>query len=119
MSFDGTYTDSLTLDQARLPDVIGGAAHARRAGHPHHGGPVRLYAAPMYGYKSMKWLVRHPAHRRVEPGYWEGCGYSIDGFVGESNGPSDEPTGYHQPDGRTSCSASPARYARSMGGPVR
>ncbi len=23
-----------------------------------HGGPVRLYVAPMYGYKSIKWLSR-------------------------------------------------------------
>ena len=23
-----------------------------------HGGPVRLYVAPMYGYKSLKWLER-------------------------------------------------------------
>ena len=52
------YTDSLTLDQARLPDVIV-ALQMLGADVTHdHGGPVRLYVAPMYGYKSVKWLNR-------------------------------------------------------------
>ena len=48
-SFDGAYTESLTLAQARRPDVI---AAYRFEGDPlsdTHGGPVRLYVAPMYG----------------------------------------------------------------------
>ena len=28
-----------------------------------HGGPVRLYVAPMYGYKSCKWLEQHRGGR--------------------------------------------------------
>src|SRR6195952_181232 len=53
-SFDGTYTDSLTLDQARLPDVLVALKMLGSDVTHDHGGPVRLYIAPMYGYKSVK-----------------------------------------------------------------
>ena len=91
-SFDGTYTESLTLEQARRPDVI---AAYRMEGGPIsdvHGGPVRLYVAPMYGYKSCKWLSRVTVVPEVEPGYWEERGYDVDGWVGKSNERSDSPT---------------------------
>jgi DMSO/TMAO reductase YedYZ molybdopterin-dependent catalytic subunit len=91
-SFDGTYTESLTLEQARLPDVI---VALQMLGGPvshNHGGPVRLYVAPMYGYKSAKWLSGIELTREVVPGYWEHRGYDIDGFVGKSNGRDDAPT---------------------------
>jgi DMSO/TMAO reductase YedYZ molybdopterin-dependent catalytic subunit len=92
-SFDGTYTESLTLDQARLPDVIVALDMLGGPVSHNHGGPVRLYVAPMYGYKSVKWLNGIELTADVIPGYWEHRGYSIDGFVGKSNGRSDEPTG--------------------------
>jgi DMSO/TMAO reductase YedYZ molybdopterin-dependent catalytic subunit len=47
----------------------------------------------MYGYKSLKWLSGIELTHRVRPGYWEGSGYSIDGWVGSSNGRDDAPTG--------------------------
>jgi DMSO/TMAO reductase YedYZ molybdopterin-dependent catalytic subunit len=47
---------------------------------------------PMYGYKSLKWLDRIELTREVEPGYWEHRGYDVDGWVGRSNGRSDDPT---------------------------
>jgi DMSO/TMAO reductase YedYZ molybdopterin-dependent catalytic subunit len=91
-SFDGTYTESLTLDQARRRDVLvatemlgGPVSHA-------HGGPVRMYVAPMYGYKSIKWLDGIELTDRVRPGYWEGEGYDVDAWVGRSNGRDDAPT---------------------------
>jgi DMSO/TMAO reductase YedYZ molybdopterin-dependent catalytic subunit len=90
-SFDGVYTESLSLDQARRDDVI--VAH-RMMGGPvsrEHGGPVRLYVAPMYGYKSLKWLERIEVVDELVPGYWEERGYDIDAWVGESNGRDDEP----------------------------
>jgi DMSO/TMAO reductase YedYZ molybdopterin-dependent catalytic subunit len=93
VSFDGTYTESLTLDQARLPDVL---VALRMLGGPvshDHGGPVRLYVAPMYGYKSVKWLSGIELTSAVVPGYWEHRGYAVNGWVGTSNGRSDEPTG--------------------------
>ena len=58
-----------------------------------HGGPVRLYVAPMYGYKSLKWLSGIELTGRVVPGYWEERGYEIDAWVGSSNGRDDDPTG--------------------------
>jgi len=92
-SFDGTYTDSLTLDQARLPDVIVALQMLGGDVSHDHGGPVRLYVAPMYGYKSVKWLSGIEVTDAVVPGYWEHRGYDVDGFVGTSNGRGvDEPT---------------------------
>ena len=91
-SFDGEYTESLTLAQARRPDVI--VAYGMEGGDvPHiHGGPVRMYVAPMYGYKSTKWLDTIELTAQVEPGYWEHYGYDVDGWVGHSNGRQDTPT---------------------------
>ena len=49
-----------------------------------HGGPVRLYVAPMYGYKSIKWLNRIEVTDKVVDGYWEGYGYPADAWIGGS-----------------------------------
>lgn len=91
-SFDGTYSESLTLDQARRPDVIVALRMLDGEISHDHGGPVRMYIAPMYGYKSTKWLSEIELTAQVEPGYWEGLGYDVDGWVGRSNGRDDEPT---------------------------
>jgi DMSO/TMAO reductase YedYZ molybdopterin-dependent catalytic subunit len=91
-SFDGAYTESLTLEQARRDDVM--AAHWMIDGPVKqvHGGPVRLYVAPMYGYKSLKWLDRIEVVDELTPGYWEVRGYDVDAWVGDSNGRSgDDP----------------------------
>ncbi len=89
-SFDGTYTDSLTLGQARLPDVLVALQMLGDVVTHNHGGPVRLYVAPMYGYKSVKWLSGIEVTDEVVPGYWETRGYDVDGFVGRSNGRSND-----------------------------
>ncbi|MFI6351387.1 molybdopterin-dependent oxidoreductase [Streptomyces sp. NPDC050743] len=90
--FDGTYTESLTLAQARRPDVLVALRmQDKDIGHD-HGGPVRLYVAPMYFYKSAKWLSGITVTDQVEPGYWERLGYDVDAWVGRSNGRTDEPT---------------------------
>ncbi len=86
-SYDHADTESLTLDQARRPDVI---VAYRMLGAPvtrEHGGPVRLYVAPMFGYKSLKWLSAIRAVDRVEPGFWERNGYPVNGWVDGSIGP--------------------------------
>ena len=90
-SFDGAYTESLTLEQARRPDVL--VAYEMLGGpvSRQHGGPVRLYVAPMYGYKSCKWLSAIEVTERVEEGYWERRGYDTDAWVGRSNGRDDAP----------------------------
>ncbi len=91
-SFDGEYTESLTLAQALRPDML---VAYQLEGHDittEHGGPVRLYAAPMYGYKSIKWLDGIEVVEQVTPGYWENEGYAVDAWVGKSNGLNDDPT---------------------------
>ena len=80
-SFDGTYTESMTLAEARRPDVI---IALRMLGKPvthDHGGPVRMYAASMYGYKSTKWLSAIEVTSDEVPGYWEHRGYHINGTI--------------------------------------
>ncbi|WP_084704451.1 molybdopterin-dependent oxidoreductase [Phaeacidiphilus oryzae] len=90
--YDGVYTESLTLDQARRPDMMVAYAMNDRPVSDAHGGPVRLYAAPMYFYKSAKWLAGITVTDHVQPGYWEHYGYDVDAWVGRSNGRDDEPT---------------------------
>jgi DMSO/TMAO reductase YedYZ molybdopterin-dependent catalytic subunit len=88
-SYDGTDTESLTLEQARLPEVI---VAYRMLGAPvttPHGGPVRLYVGPMFGYKSLKWLSAIRVVDRVIPGFWELRGYPVDGWRDGSTGPTD------------------------------
>lgn len=90
-SFDGVYTESLTMDQARLPDVI--VAYQMLGGpvaRP-HGGPVRLYIPEMYGYKSIKWLSKISVTAVERSGYWEQYGYDLNAWIGRSNGRSDAP----------------------------
>lgn len=90
--FDGAYTESLTLQQARRSDVLVALRmQDKDLGHS-HGGPVRLYVAPMYFYKSAKWLSGITVTESVKPGYWEERGYDVDAWVGRSNGRDDEPT---------------------------
>ena len=90
--FDGAYSESLTLDQARRSDILVALRmQDKDIGH-NHGGPVRLYVAPMYFYKSAKWLSGITVTEDVRPGYWEDRGYDVDAWVGRSNGRDDDPT---------------------------
>ncbi|MFJ9724208.1 molybdopterin-dependent oxidoreductase [Streptomyces sp. NPDC101209] len=90
--FDGAYSESLTLEQARRSDVLVALRmQDKDIGHA-HGGPVRLYVAPMYFYKSAKWLSGITVTEDVKPGYWERLGYDVDAWVGKSNGRDDDPT---------------------------
>ncbi len=89
-SFDGAYTESLTMEQARRDDVIVAYQLENKDISSAHGGPARLYVAPMYGYKSLKWLdgievTKGPA----PPGFWEVRGYDVDAWIGKSNGRDD------------------------------
>ncbi|MEV6650638.1 molybdopterin-dependent oxidoreductase [Streptomyces sp. NPDC051219] len=90
--FDGTYSESLTLPQARRADVLVALRMQDKPLSHAHGGPARLYVAPMYFYKSAKWLSGITLTRDVEPGYWEERGYDVDAWVGRSNGRDDTPT---------------------------
>ncbi|MFE3501806.1 molybdopterin-dependent oxidoreductase [Kitasatospora sp. NPDC059160] len=90
--FDGAYSESLTLEQARRDDVLVALRLEDKPISHDHGGPVRLYVAPMYFYKSAKWLSGITVTDSVQPGYWEGNGYDVDAWVGRSNGRDDAPT---------------------------
>jgi len=87
-SYDGLDTESLTVDQAHLPDVLVAyemlGAPVTRA----HGGPVRLYVAPMFGYKSLKWLSAIRVVDQVQPGFWERNGYPVNGWLDGTTGPT-------------------------------
>jgi len=84
--FDGAYSESLTLEQARREDVLV-ALRMFDEPVPHDsGGPVRLFVAPMYFYKSAKWLSGIEVTADVEQGYWEDYGYPVDGWL-----PGEEP----------------------------
>ncbi|MFN8222961.1 MAG: molybdopterin-dependent oxidoreductase [Gaiellales bacterium] len=87
VSVEEPYDDSLTLDQAFLPDVMLAlemdGAPVKRA----HGGPTRLVMPRMYGYKSVKWVGRIEVLDDVDHlGYWEQRGYDVDAWIGRSNG---------------------------------
>jgi DMSO/TMAO reductase YedYZ molybdopterin-dependent catalytic subunit len=66
---------------ARRGDVIVALRMLGRPVSHDHGGPVRIYAGGMYGYKSTKWLSGIELTQSEIPGYWEHRGYDVDGFI--------------------------------------
>jgi DMSO/TMAO reductase YedYZ molybdopterin-dependent catalytic subunit len=91
-SFDGVYTESLTLAQAMRQDVLVADTFGHGPVPREHGGPVRMLVAPMYGYKSCKWLSEIRLVPHLPGGYWEQYGYAQNGWVGKSNGRNDATT---------------------------
>ncbi|MEU5713607.1 molybdopterin-dependent oxidoreductase [Streptomyces flaveolus] len=87
--FDGAYSESLTLEQARRSDVLVALNMQDKPITHEHGGPVRLYVAPMYFYKSAKWLSGISVTDKVVPGYWEERGYAVDGWLDDADRHSD------------------------------
>ncbi len=92
-SYDHADTESLSLDQARLPDIIVAYSMLGAPITTEHGGPVRLYVAPMFGYKSLKWLSRIRVVDVVEPGFWEQNGYPVNGWLDGTTGPTNPDPG--------------------------
>jgi DMSO/TMAO reductase YedYZ molybdopterin-dependent catalytic subunit len=92
-SYDHADTESLTLDQAHLPDVIVAYSMLGAPVTTEHGGPVRLYVAPMFGYKSLKWLSGIRVVDLVEPGFWEQNGYPTNGWLDGTTGPTNPDPG--------------------------
>ena len=81
------YHDSLTLEQALLPDVMLAYEMDGKPLSRPHGAPVRLVMPQMYGYKSVKWVERIELVPPPAPtGYWEYHGYDADAWIGKSNG---------------------------------
>jgi DMSO/TMAO reductase YedYZ molybdopterin-dependent catalytic subunit len=80
-SFDGLYTESLTLEQAKQSGAIIAYSMLGAPVTRDHGGPVRLYVPAMFGYKSIKWLASVEAVDHVEEGYWEQNGYPVNAWI--------------------------------------
>ncbi|CAB1127555.1 Oxidored_molyb domain-containing protein [Candidatus Hydrogenisulfobacillus filiaventi] len=81
-SGDGVYTESLSASQVLhyrplLAWALDGRPLARSQGFP-----LRLIVPGMYGYKSLKWLVRIRLQAGREDGYWEQRGYPEDAYLG-------------------------------------
>jgi DMSO/TMAO reductase YedYZ molybdopterin-dependent catalytic subunit len=87
-SYERADSESLTIDQARLPDVIVAYQMLGAPVTTEHGGPVRLYVAPMFGYKSLKWLSAIRVVDQVQPGFWEQNGYPVNGWLDGTTGPT-------------------------------
>lgn len=80
-SADGVYTDSLTLAEARRPEVL--LAH-RKDGVPlaqDRGAALRLVVPFMFGYKGTKWVDRVRLTEKQEVGYWEQRGYDVNAYL--------------------------------------
>jgi DMSO/TMAO reductase YedYZ molybdopterin-dependent catalytic subunit len=87
VSAEVPYVDSLTLDQALLPDsMLAYEMQGKPLSRP-HGAPARVVIPRMYGYKGVKWLARMEfVADRAPGGYWESLGYDRNAWVGHSNG---------------------------------
>ena len=85
-SFDGVYTESLTMEQARKSDVLLGYKLNDKPLSQAQGAPLRLVVPGMYGYKFAKWVDRVELIPRTVDGYWEQNGYDRDAYIGRSNG---------------------------------
>ena len=86
VSLEEPYTDSLTLQQATLPDVMLAYELDGKPLSRAHGSPARVVIPEMYGYKGVKWLTRMELVASQPTGYWEGLGYDQNAWVGRSNG---------------------------------
>ena len=87
VSAEVPYVDSLTVDQALLPDsMLAYEMQGQPLSRP-HGAPARVVIPRMYGYKGVKWLQRMElVADRAPGGYWESLGYDRNAWVGHSNG---------------------------------
>jgi DMSO/TMAO reductase YedYZ molybdopterin-dependent catalytic subunit len=85
-SFDGVYTESLTMDQARASDVLLAYTLMGKPLSQQQGAPLRLVVPGMYGYKFIKWVDRVELIPKPIDGYWEQNGYDRDAYIGRSNG---------------------------------
>ncbi|MCR8633254.1 molybdopterin-dependent oxidoreductase [Paenibacillus radicis (ex Xue et al. 2023)] len=80
-SGDKVYTDCLSLEQARLEDVMVAILMDGKPLPQQLGGPVRLVVPKMYAYKSVKWLQAIELIEEEHMGYWEVRGYDNDAWV--------------------------------------
>lgn len=80
-SYDGVYTDALTLDQARLDDTFLTVFKDGKPLSQPEGAPIRLIMPRMFAYKSVKWLTRIELIDHAHVGFWERLGYAEDAWI--------------------------------------
>jgi len=85
VSEEAPYVDTLSFEQALLPDVMLALDMDGKPLTRPHGFPARVVMPRMYGYKSVKWVTRIEVRRDFVPGYWETHGYDSDAWIGKSN----------------------------------
>lgn len=74
-SLGGEYRDSLSVQQATLPEVMLAYSMDDRPLTRDHGAPLRLVMPRMYGYKGPKWVTRIEFRDEQDVGYWEYRGW--------------------------------------------
>lgn len=75
---DGVYSESLTIEQALVPNVLLAYAVNGKPLFPEHGFPLRLVAPDFWAYKNAKWIERIEFIKSRHLGYWELRGYGPD-----------------------------------------
>jgi DMSO/TMAO reductase YedYZ molybdopterin-dependent catalytic subunit len=86
VSTERPYIDTLTLEQALLPDAMLAFEMDGKPLLREHGAPARVVIPEMYGYKNVKWVERIVLGDDAFDGYWEQRGYDRNAWVGRSNG---------------------------------
>ena len=81
-SADGQYADALSLEQARMKDVMIVMLMDGKPIPRVLGGPARLIVPQMYAYKAVKWVTRIELIDKPYLGYWEWHGFETDAWVG-------------------------------------
>ena len=80
-SAGGDYTTTIALADLNTPRVMLVYGVEGEDLEPDYGGPLRLVAPHLYGYKSAKWLARIDFTDRMRGGYWEDKGYTRSGVI--------------------------------------
>ncbi|MFN8585487.1 MAG: molybdopterin-dependent oxidoreductase [Dehalococcoidia bacterium] len=80
-SLGDLYRDSLSMQQARLPDALVAYDMDGEPLRVNHGLPLRLVMPRMFGYKGPKWLTRIEFVDDQDTGYWEARGWRMDAFI--------------------------------------
>jgi DMSO/TMAO reductase YedYZ molybdopterin-dependent catalytic subunit len=81
-SADGSYTESLSIEQAHLSDVLLGYELNNKPLSAEQGYPLRLVIPDMYGFKYIKWINHITLSEHLEIGYWEQRGYAVNAWLG-------------------------------------
>ena len=83
-SFDGVYTESLSLKEALAKNVLLAYRLNDKPLPVPQGAPVRMVVPDMYGYKSIKWVNRVEFADAPLTGYWEARGYPNQAYIGSA-----------------------------------